>query len=160
MIRSHTLAIVVVLFISLIGGCMYVPNDPDDPVSVEFHGNFDVSESGFHMDGYVYTIGLKPDKPVVEDVYICLYDDNQSLIEAHRVGDINANSGNVTVTVTSEEIPAYVVPESPDFWSDSFRTRAYRLEDGEYNPYSVYTAEERFYDEEVSRDGYTSCGEQ
>lgn len=167
MSRSYALGIVVLLLVGTTAGCMYVPNDPDEPVAVVFHGNLNTSSSGFHMDGYVYTNGPEPDKLVIEDLYICLYDESQSLIEAHPVGDIDATSGNVSVALTSEAIPKYVVLESGDIWSNNFRTHGHLLNDERYITYDIHSESERFWDydggyldETTANDTeYTSCGE-
>lgn len=167
MSRSYTLGIVVLLLVGTTAGCMYVPNDLDEPVAVVFHGDLNISSSGFHMDGYVYTNGPEPDKPVIEDLHICLYDESQSLIAAHAVGDIDSTSGNVSVALTSETIPKYVVLESRDLWGDNFRTHGHLLKDGRYITYDIHSESERFWDydegypnETTANDTeYTSCGE-
>lgn len=87
MTRLFTRVVGVILLISLISGCVFVPKHPDEPVAVVFHGDIDTSSSGLHMDGYLYTIGSNPEKRRIEDVNICLYDENLSLTSAHAVGE-------------------------------------------------------------------------
>lgn len=160
MIRSYTLTIVVILFISLIGGCMYVPNDPNEPTQILFLAEFTESDDEFIIQGEFGANGINPGKDTVEDVYLCLYDENRSLIDAHYVGTIVTVSPNTSARATTKEPPAYIVPESPDFWGGSFQTRGYRWEDGEYRKYTIETATERFGGEDAVSDGYASCGNQ
>lgn len=120
------------------------------------------------MNGYLYANGRNPPKSVLEDVYICLYDEDRSLIEAHAVDGLEVSSGNVSIAFTSMRVPEYVVFESPDFWGGGFRTHGYNRQDGQYNRYSVTAASERFWqndvghlDEEVTNETeYRSCGDQ
>lgn len=144
MTRLFARMVGIILVVSLISGCFYVPEDPDEPVAVVFQGDINVSSSGFHMDGYLSTIGSKPEKAVIENINVCLYDENRSLIVTHAIGDLNATSGNVSVSFTSQTTPQYVVIESQDIWEYNFRTHGYVRENNQYNSYDVHSESQRF----------------
>lgn len=160
MMRSLSTGLAIVLLMSAMSGCYYVPNDPDEPTQIIFLAEFTESDDEFIIEGEFGANGINPEKDTVEDVYLCLYDKNRSLIDAHYVGTVDTVSPNTSARVTTKEPPAYIVPESPDFWGDSFRTRGYRWDDGEYRKYTIETAAERFGGEDAASDGYTSCGDQ
>lgn len=48
-----------------------------------------------------------------DDVGVYLYTENRDLIDSQAIGTLNES---VSVSISSQEIPHYVIIDSPDFW--------------------------------------------
>jgi len=78
---------------------------------------------------------------VYENVTMYLSHSNGSLIEARQLGTLDET---VSVSVVSEEIPAYVYIDSPDFWKqDNFAVYYYEYRGGDGVQYRQEWAKSR-----------------
>lgn len=117
-----------VLIVSVtLSGC--VPRG--DTVRIEFNGSFDVTESGFHMEGYLTTEGGIPDQDSYRDITARFYTRNGRLLHEEALGDLGADE-QLNVTVSLSEVPHYVIFESPDFWQESMGVEYYERTDSGY----------------------------
>lgn len=157
--RPLATCLAAVVLLSTVSGCFFLPNDPNEPTQILFLAAFSESNGQFVIEGEFGANGINPETDTVDAVYLCLYDADLTLVTAHRVGSLDTVSPNATVTLTTDERPKYVVPESPDFWDDAYRTRGYQRIDGEYRKYTIETAAERFGGNGTTEAGYTSCGD-
>lgn len=104
------LALALVLVTGL-AGCPGA--EPGPGSSVTFSGEFNVSDEGFVMDGQIVEEPGAAGLHEFHDVAVYLYTEDGTLIANEPVGtlDVRAN-----VSITSEQVPQYVVLDSPEFW--------------------------------------------
>lgn len=96
------------------------------------------------MDGQVIMGGALPDQDVFRDVTIYLFSENGTLIRSHVAGDLRRP---LNVTLTTDQIPHYVIIDSSDFWTeDDINVRYYLCID-------VNRSEDYGQSEVQSRDG-------
>lgn len=156
--RHLAIAIATLFFSSAIAGCVYVPKSPNEPVSVEYYGGVNASqESGLEMNGYATSNGNQ-ENMTFEDVYVCVYDENGTLMELQHLGDLNRE--HLNVSISTKELPKYIIPESEDIWQDGVMTRGLRLEQQDfYATYTVYETSERFGEDGPPSGVYQTCRE-
>jgi len=123
MIRRGLLIVLLVLLLSgCIGGGLLQDNDTRTPdrfqssIQVTTIGNTEVTnnDSGFYFDGGI-SIQVEGDTSTFEDLYMCLYDSEKTLIKAHRIGTMEGNSDR-EVTVETDQQVRYVIVDHPKFW--------------------------------------------
>lgn len=99
----------------LLGGCFV-----DGPVShpiISYEGDFDTTSQEFVLDGRVVNEGDAPESGPFDSVGVYLYDGEKRLLDSQSVGRLE---GSASVSLSSSELPKYVVIYSPGFWdSDS-----------------------------------------
>ena len=118
---SKTRAVVIVVSLLIIAGCVRVPVGNPESHEIEFDGEIAVRDESFRMNGTVYVeLGPKPG-PVYQDVYLRLYDDERRELDSIRIGTLSAGESGPTsqrVNITTRTTPTYVVVESTTFWNE------------------------------------------
>jgi len=77
--------------------------------------NITNTDSGFRFDG---TIGIQArgTPRTFDGIYLCLYDSDENLIEAHRIGTMGTTENNYrNVTVETDQYVHYVIVDHPGF---------------------------------------------
>lgn len=103
----------VLLLISLLlssSGCLFP--ESGSPM-VQFEGNFNSSGSNFGMEGTVRDTSITSDPPTYRNVTIYLYAEDGTLIQRVPVGTLDEGA---EVSISSDEVPEYVILDSPDFY--------------------------------------------
>jgi len=109
-VNKNKLLVVVILSLSF-SGCTLI-NPPDN---INFTGDIHTSDGEFRMNGTI--VNSSPDDPSkFRNTTIHLYHVNGTLIRSHRVGTLERSA---KISITSEQVPEYVVINSPDFWQRS-----------------------------------------
>jgi len=123
---KHKHASLIVVVIVLLTGCTGTGLFQDDntqtsdrfsdhiQVTLVTNGEITNNDSGFYLDGGV-SIQLEGETSTFEDLYLCLYDSDTELVEAHRIGTMEGNSYR-NVTVETDQNVRYVVVDHPKFW--------------------------------------------
>jgi hypothetical protein len=124
------LCLCAVVGVVLISGCGF--NDQSAKGSIEYSGQIAVENGTFVMEGELVNGGVQP--TTFTNVRVHLYDADKTLLRTVPVGTINGR--NVSVSITSDRIPTYVIIDSPEFWSTPRVAVQYyvREETGEYFP--------------------------
>lgn len=112
------------LLLSAVGlsGCL-VPDGNPEYHEIEYTGHVDERDGTFALNGTLYVeLGPEPG-PVYQDVQIQLYDTQREQVDSIPVGTLSAGETGTgptqhSLTITRDSSPAYVVVESPDFWTD------------------------------------------
>ena len=148
-IRAGILLATVV--ITILAGCSTSPSSH----SVYFSGTIETEEDQFVMDGNIsLSIGATPDA-TFEEVTVALYDENKEEIRRVGVGELATNRAPHAqrINITTDQIPEYVVIESPDFWTSdtTVYVNGYKRpgDGGRYEDYSRANGDEKFPDEET-----------
>jgi len=113
----------IVLVIIVSAGCLGAfegdqsptPDGPSSSVDIDFGADTEIvtNDSRFYLTGSV-GIETKGASSTFEDLYLCLYDSEERLVEAHRIGSMESNSfRNVTVEVNQSVY--YIVIDHPEF---------------------------------------------
>lgn len=112
--RDHQIMLGAVVLLSLLAGCMTVPQG--DAVDVTLYGEANqstgdtalnpitYSESEFSIDGELVAEGGAPDRETYRDVSIQLYDENSTFICATPLGGWNPDD-SIGVEMATNEIP-------------------------------------------------------
>lgn len=118
-------------------GC--IGNEPGPGGEVGFYGDMSVSDSRFVMDGQITLGGGTTNQDEFDNVTIYLFTKNGTLIQAHRAGTL---TGLLNVSIASDQVPYYVIINSPDFWQENRITVRYyyRLESDTNRDYGVRDA--------------------
>jgi len=140
-------AALLVVAVVLLTGCTGTGlfQDEGSPTPENFPGHIQVTlvtngemtnnDSGFYLDGGV-NIHVEGETSTFEDLYLCLYDSDTELVEAHRIGTMEGNSYR-NVTVETDQNVRYVVVDHPKFWqydgSDAVRL-VYDHQSEQYKP--------------------------
>lgn len=112
--------IVGLLILVATAGCA-VHSAPHNILS--FSGNVTTTNDTFHLEGDLYLGVQAGGHHNYSNVSIVLYDGDKRPIETVRVGRMSTNPEwgptRYRVNITTDTVPAYVVVESPDFWTDN-----------------------------------------
>lgn len=114
--KPLTVAAFGLLVVGLLAGCAYVPQG--EGVEVVYIGSISSSGGQFQMDGHLSSGGGSSDKEQFRRVTVQLYAEDGTLLCDRKVGSLDAESGRLSVSVTADVVPHYVVVTSPDFWSE------------------------------------------
>lgn len=132
-------AVVVVLSVML-AGC--VP--AGDVATVTYAGSMNASNSTFEIDGYLSVGGGIAERDVYHNVTVSLYKEDGTEISTTELGDLFVDS-ELEVSITSDEVPYYIVFKSPDFWG----------EDTSF-PYYVFDEDDHYQDVDYKQEGVLS----
>ncbi|WEL19004.1 hypothetical protein SVXHr_2867 [Halorhabdus sp. SVX81] len=109
-------------------------NPPRQHNIVYFSGDI-TAEPGFNITGNIQLSGLHQQQTRFDNFSIRLYREDGSLIKSHCMGTLTDNR-NLNVSLTSNELPTYVVFASPEFWTkstvDDFQVAYYYFGNGDY----------------------------
>lgn len=104
--------------------------------AITFNGKLTASSDGFVMDGEIINSGQVTPPPEFPNLTVYLFAANGTLIEANNLGTMQSE---VSVTITSNKIPKYVI-----IYSDKFQ----RYDDIDIGYYE-YVPEDNIYAEHV-----------
>jgi len=102
--------------------------------------NITNTDSGFRFDG---TIGIQARRTprTFEGVHICLYDSDEALIEAHRIGTMGTTENNYrNVTVETDQYVHYVIVDHPGFRTYQTSSLLWLVYDPEFDQYRSFGA--------------------
>jgi len=100
----------------LSAGCV---GEPGRGVSIAISvGGMNVTEESFRIDGEIAQAGSVGDPDVYRDVMVCLIDETGQILNRTQPMDMKSSPGVMNITVSSNEVPKYVIIHSPDFWDD------------------------------------------
>ena len=140
---THRTIVVSVLccFLLVSAGCVRVHPPRDSKTAVYYHGSFNESGPQFVMSGSV-GIGVRlPAQNSFENLSICLYSRDGDLVHAERLGNWNLEPQNVTIV--TDEVPQYVIIDSPYFWDGKIRVEYIsRTNDSLYDSQYAFSREE------------------
>lgn len=111
-------------FLVLTAGCIGF-TDPGKGVDIAFSGSFNVSDSTFELEGDISRGGGAGGKETYRDVVVCLYSENNSLMDKSDPRDIDGDSKRISVSLVTDSVPTYIIINSPDFWDVSDHRIAY-----------------------------------
>lgn len=111
-------------FLVLSTGCIGF-TDPGVGVDIAFSGSFNVSDSTFEMEGDISTGGGAGGKDTYRDVVVCLYANNGQLLNSSDPKDISGDYKRISISLSSDSVPKYVIINSRDFWDVSDHRIAY-----------------------------------
>lgn len=140
-------AVLFVAILVVISGC--VETGPSN-VEVALNGQPEAKSTEFTFDG---TLGAEShatnEEFTFRNVSIVLYDEEGRVISSKVVGALSTNSSTQTVTITSGQVPAYVIVESPDFWNHSVQVnvKSWRRTDSGFQQYWITSENDKFRDE-------------
>lgn len=122
----------LVIAVSLLAGCYYPTGDE---VSVSLQGSVNATDASIAIDGNLTANGI-PEEETYEDVRVVMYDDQGNVLRSDHVGDLDAESGQLRINVSTTERPEYITFESDDFWNEPNIQVVYfyRADTGEYRP--------------------------
>lgn len=112
----------------LVAGC--VPRG--DAVRIEFDGTINRTSAGFHMQGVVDTSGGIPDRDIYRDLSVNLYSKNGTLLYQESIGDLEADSPGLDVSISTDIHPKYVIISSKDFYRERMAVEYYEWRGDEY----------------------------
>lgn len=136
--NGRILLILSVMITMPLAGCGYVPEG--DTVHINFHGSFDTTESGIHINGDLVAERRAAEQDVYRNVTINLFAENGTLLYQEELGDLKARVGRLNVSIKSEFVPRYITFESLDFWNEQMTVDYYeKVDEG----YAVYEATSR-----------------
>ena len=108
--KKRTGIIIVCLLITL-AGCPGV--EPGPGTNVGFSGKFAITEAGFEMEGKIAETPGTAGFHEFRNVSVQLYTKNGTLIRSFQIGTLNWSTN---VSITSKQVPYYVIITSPEFW--------------------------------------------
>ena len=127
-----------VVALVLVAGC---PQTGQSSPQFKFLGNLSSTDDGFQMNGKIQNSEIG-DPPKFENVTFYLYSEQKELIYSKAVGSVRRQKN---VSITHDQVPEYVIINSPDFWErDSISVNYYELSDSEggmYSPRAVSSRE-------------------
>lgn len=125
------LLVLLLIGVLLITGCAYYPSGSE--VDITYFGEINASNSTFYMEGRLSSGGGIPEQTTYSEVRVLLYAENGSVLFSKPLGDLNASSGELNVSLSAEKKPYYVVFDSNDFWSETVEVDYFVLQpDGTY----------------------------
>lgn len=103
--------------------------------SINFSGDLNATESSFKLDGEVVNSGYAD--VVHQEVSVYLVTANGTIIESQKIGQLNRS---VAVSMTADQIPKYVIINSPDFWEyENIDVSYYEFVQDSQAPEGIYT---------------------
>jgi hypothetical protein len=122
--------------------------DPGNEYSISFNVETNQSDDGLRHQIYVKVQHTTAPTQNFSNVSIVFYDSNQSVIKRVHLGTISSD-GNVAPShfernITTNNQPAYIVVESPDFWESEVSVQAARWTGEYYTMYWISSKDNRF----------------
>lgn len=142
------LPIMIVTLTVVMAGCVFVPSS--NYHQIYFTGEMGAENSTFRMVGEVGVQSGAAPEGVYRNVEIVLYSDDYQAIRSIGLGDLGTSEATVPlsqeVNVTSEQVPQYVLIESPDFWTEEgeLQVDAYRRQGSDYKLYTRTEPDQKF----------------
>jgi hypothetical protein len=99
----------------VLAGC--VMSEPKRNGPVIYSGELEASNGSFTMDGEIVLNGVRADEVVLEDIVVCLYTDENRLLETTEPTDMGRHQVSIPVSLTTNAVPKYIVYNSSDFWT-------------------------------------------
>lgn len=124
----------------LLSGCVTFPQGEE--VQINYYGSINSSDDGFRMDGELLSEGGIPDQSTFKNVTVTLYSQNGEQLYSEDLGSLGANHGNISISITTSEIPHYVIFESDDFWKERIEVEHYERRDSRYDIREVTSIDE------------------
>ena len=118
---KHILILIAVVLSIALAGC---PGGPPAGGIVGFHGELTVSDGEFHMEGEVMNTGQVSPPPEFNNVTVYLYAEDGTLIKSESIDSFEAST---TITMHSQQVPKYVIIDSPDFWQYDIQVDYWKL---------------------------------
>lgn len=137
---NKSIILISVVFISLLSGCFI---EGTEGGSIAYDGDFNISESGFEMNGDVRFAGTNPPQSKYQNITLELYTENGKLLYEVEVGTLNGPSDKLTVSVSHSTVPHYIVFDSPDIWDGKTGVDYYVRSKEAHQGYQLYTATSR-----------------
>lgn len=135
--RSHLLR-TLLCEIVLLRGCILPGSEAP---TITYNGNMSISSDGFVLERQVENQEPDADPTRFENVTLYLYSSYESLIRSVQVGTLEHRRN---VSVTTEQIPDYVIIWSPEFWEKgNMAVDYYTRTDAGPADYTVDTATSR-----------------
>lgn len=135
MSNRASLVVVVALVLSL-SGCPLESQQPGG--TIQSSGDTQTTADGFRIDGEVENVGRF--NPEFNNVTMYFYRENGSLITSEHVGTVDRPA---EVSATLDEVPEYIIINSPEFWQTSPITVNYYEIDDEDGSYSEHAVADR-----------------
>jgi hypothetical protein len=149
--RIIRVAVLAMMVTAATAGC-WVPAAPSHTISVTY-GDLTVDDEGIRGQIEI-TVGVgAEDRATWENLSLVYYDDQREVIGRQHVGAIsneNQSLETVTVNVSFDQRPKYIVVTSPDFWTNGVdidvQSLVYR--DDSYTDYYRTSKNQTFPDDE------------
>lgn len=113
MSHKKALLLVCLITISSLAGCFI---EPGQGTSISTNLEFDTTGEMFGVEGEVYLGGGIPSQEAYENISIELYDEDGELMYSEKLGTLRNNSDELTVSISLQNTPYYVIFDSPDIW--------------------------------------------
>lgn len=107
-IKRRVLICLVGSTVSL-SGCSF--GNPSYNGQINFIGELGIENGVFVMEGEIVNSGSSTD--TFDDVAVYLYEESGEQIERVDIGEL---SGSLSISISSQQIPEYIILDSPDFW--------------------------------------------
>lgn len=138
-------------------GCIgFPPETGSASVEVALNGHLSVQSESFYFNGTLSAEAHRTNEIFVfEDASIVLYNEEKRVIDRIQIGTLTTEPGeNIqNTTISTDNIPAYVVVESDDFWTKSVDvdTKGWRKTEGSYIQYWISSKYDKFGDRRENR---------
>lgn len=137
--------LVAIVAVILLAGCTFPSQSHHE---IHFDGPVERVEGSFHMQGQVdISLGAAPHRNFT-DVQVVLYDQDQCVQNRVALGDMSTDPSVAprqrAVNITTDDLPTYVLIESPDFWEGNLPVVAYRWTGERYERYFINNEREKF----------------
>jgi|GEM_PF-4747985 len=104
--------LLVVVVMGTLAGC-YIHEQGNG--SLTYQDNITVSDSSFRMNGSIGISGTM-EQEVYENISAEFYAEDGILIHRETLGTIESKSDRLTVRISLDTVPQYIVFDSPDIW--------------------------------------------
>ncbi|WP_436932713.1 hypothetical protein [Halosimplex halobium] len=120
---KRAIGILLVVCLSFLSGC---PSNNGGQIG--FIGSVNTTDSGFTITGKVSNTGYTDARH--SDVSIYLMSSNGTVLISKELGTLSERS-SLNVSVSTKEIPEYIIINSPSFWTyDQISVSYYEIENG------------------------------
>lgn len=123
-----------------LSGCFI---NPPTGGSLFFDGNMTTSNGEFNMNGELFYTGGLPTQDTYDNLSLELYTEDGTLIRKEPLGSLDAKNGTINISVSSSNIPEYVIFDSPDIWDGRTSVRYYVRSNSTDSSYIVNSTVDR-----------------
>ena len=132
----------------MLAGCTYPSAGRN---SVDFSGSVERTDGQFRMAGELRIDGTNSRD--MDGVTVVLYGKNQSVLQKVPIGSLSSHSEGkyptaLSVNITTEQAPTYVIIESPTINSGEVPSEAFYWDGDRYTEYRAFNGGARFPSEE------------
>lgn len=106
----------------LLSGCLFGGTEGNPPdVQILLDGDISVTSGQFSYQGNVVAEAHRTNEEFTfNNVSIVLYNSDKQPISRRNLGTLTTKpDGTINASIKSDELPSYVVIESPEFWDQS-----------------------------------------